>query len=134
MKIRHTGNSPKSGIEEHVLATTGNVLVAAGLAEEIKMPKRGAPGWLEARMALSGPNVVSFGENPTTEWSVYQYLGGPVFVTKDSGAGRIFFTIDNIPNDCPQDVADEFRTAHALRAQLDKNAEAALHATSGNRH
>jgi hypothetical protein len=53
MKIKYLASSPKNGTVEHVRNDVGLTLIAAGFAETVPLPKRGSPGWLEARQEQS---------------------------------------------------------------------------------
>jgi hypothetical protein len=58
MKIKFTDAAApeKRGTTAHVSHALAAALVAGGFAEAVPTPKRGAPGWLEARLEESKAN------------------------------------------------------------------------------
>jgi hypothetical protein len=75
MKIKHI-NSPKAGLVEHIRNDVGQTLVAAGFAEEIRLPNQNDPGWLAARLEQSrlagAPDPHDAVIEAGTSWGIYQ--------------------------------------------------------------
>jgi len=94
MKIRYSEFCPDPKLrntETHQPAHIAQVLIAQGVATEVRLPRRGSPGWAEARMEQSrelctapsaGDTVVEFFKDP--QWSVNEtaIMGRPTIFCK----------------------------------------------------
>jgi hypothetical protein len=120
MKIRHL-SGPKANTTEHVNNVIGQTLVTMGAAEEIRLPERGSPDWLEQRLSLSrnagppstGDTVVPYTEN--VEWQVRDRITplGSVTIIRRFQYETVHFDQHQIqqngfPSDCPQSIIKQF--------------------------
>jgi hypothetical protein len=80
-----------NGTETHIPNNVAAVLIATGAAVEVKLPRRSAPGWAEARAAQSreftqGPSqydtVVDFVVGIQYSISTQRFTGAPIIVRK----------------------------------------------------
>ena len=126
MRIRYSQLHPtKAGKTEHINNAVGQTLVALGQAEDIGIPKRGQPGWLEY-MAERSAIVAHAEDTPapfatTPQWSAARHPVSKLpFIYRVLGSETQMFTV--VPADCPKHVADAFMKlvqAHNARAEAD---------------
>jgi hypothetical protein len=126
MKIKFINpNNQKFGTVQHIENTTARTLIALGEAEEVRMPKRGDVGWLEARqeqaalstVADSHDTPVTFVDPPQWFIKAGKSDSKPI-VVKRFGFEEYCFAAP--PEDCPQDVCRVF----AQQANVDPAAAA----------
>jgi hypothetical protein len=141
MRIRYSQTHPTNpGKIVHIENTIGKTIVALGQAEDIGIPRRSQPGWLEymqersATVAHADDTPAPFATTP--QWSAARHpLSKLPFIYRALGSETQMF--DFIPADCPNDVADAFTKlvrAHNARAEADANAKPGGHWTaSGSR-
>lgn len=124
MRIRYSQNHPtKAGKIEHINNTVGQTLVAMGQAEDIGIPRRGQPGWLEYMQERSAHACHADDTPPpfptTVQWSAARHpISRLPFIYRALGSEQQMFT--SVPADCPKHVADEFMRlvqAHQAREE-----------------
>jgi hypothetical protein len=131
MKIEYTQFIPDPALRgktTHLPAHIAQVLIATGQAKEVKLPPRSAPGWAEARVALSretqgppvaGDTVVEFHKDP--QWSVVAapISGRPTFFRKWGYETARFVGVNAAEqakaNYCPEAILKQYD--HALNAK-----------------
>lgn len=124
MKIEYTQFAPDPtlrGKTTHLPAHIASVLIAQGVAIEIKLPRYGQPGWAEARVALSretqgppnaGDVCVEFHKDPL--WSVVAApISGRPTIFRRWGYETARFVGENAAelakaNHCPEPILKQY--------------------------
>jgi len=136
VKIKYNENAAPHlrGTTAHLPPALAASLVATGFAEPCPLPRRGSPGWTEARLEQSRENAGSPNAGDTAvpftegvEWGVRdkQHADGEPLIIRRSGFVTTHFNARNIPKDCPSSIIDKFlRLRNAPGASAEALAEA----------